>query len=191
VTEQPAFWIVAGINGAGKSTATKSGLYGTCLNPDASAKKIERVVRWPLLANYAAVVYLERVVASSIAIEKSVSVETVLSTQKYLRHVRRAKELGFTVGMAYIALASVELSIERVRERVLAGGHDVPEDKIRERWPRTLDNLAVFAPLLDELHVYDNSDGPPSPPTLIAYKTSGVVVMLHPSRLPEVTKRLT
>jgi predicted ABC-type ATPase len=71
VTERPAFWIVAGINGAGKSTATKSGRYGNCLNPDASAKQIERVVRWPLLANYAAVVYLERVVASSIAIEKS------------------------------------------------------------------------------------------------------------------------
>jgi predicted ABC-type ATPase len=86
VTGQPEFWIVAGVNGAGKSTASSDGSFGKCLNPDAVARKIARVVRLPLLANYLAVVHLERVVARSIEIGESVAVETVLSTPKYLRH---------------------------------------------------------------------------------------------------------
>jgi predicted ABC-type ATPase len=89
--------------------------------------------------------------------------------------------------MVYVALDNVETSIARVRERVAAGGHDVPEVKIRERWERSLDNLAVFAPHLDVLRVLDNSD---SEPTLVAYKSRGAVVVRAPYRLPEITKRL-
>ena len=56
-----------------------------------------------------------------------------------------------------MGLASTELHIARVRSRVARGGHDIPEEKIRERYARSLLNLILVLPKLTELRVYDNS----------------------------------
>ena len=58
----------------------------------------------------------------------------------------------------FAGLVSVELHLERVRRRVARGGHDIPEDKIRERYDRGRENLIRLLPQLTELRVYDNSD---------------------------------
>lgn len=61
--------------------------------------------------------------------------------------------------MWYCGLVSPELHLERVRARVAAGGHDIPEASIRSRYPRALQNLILLMPRLAHLQVYDNSAG--------------------------------
>jgi predicted ABC-type ATPase len=84
----------------------------------------------------------------------------------------------------YVGLTSVELHIARVRRRVAAGGHDIPESKIRERYNGSRINLIRLIPKLTELHLYDNSEeadpltsaGPE--PMLILHLSRGIVVHL-------------
>ena len=201
---QPQLWIIAGLNGGGKSTVAKT-IAGNlipkdCLNPDAVTQGIidwliahkipakNSVVR--TLANWVAVVWVERAVRHAISRGESVSVETVLSTLKYHRHVVRAKSRGYAVGMIYVALSTVDLHIERVRLRVDAGGHNVSTIKIHKRRQLSLDNLFVFEPLVDRLMVFDNSDVFPQPPALVAAKTHGSWKVFAPQRLPEIVDRI-
>jgi len=83
--------------------------------------------------------------------------------------------------MWFCGLASPELHIARVRERVAMGGHDIPEAKIRERYPAALENLIALMPYLAWLQVYDNSAqvdvGQAIPdPVLVAEMESGRLV---------------
>lgn len=109
-------------------------------------------------------------------------VETVLSTDKYLERVRRAKDRGFQVGLTFITLASPELCIERVRQRVEMGGHPVPTDRIVARWSRSIAHLAVFGALADVVHVFDNSEI--ESPHLVAEKAAGLWHWYEPGRIP-------
>ncbi len=91
--------------------------------------------------------------------------------------------------MIYVALLSVAQAIERVRQRKSMGGHDVPEDKIRSRWQRSLDNLGHFTPLVDRLMVFSNASAQGNA-VLVARKREGVVEVLDPDALPELTELL-
>jgi predicted ABC-type ATPase len=158
------------------------------LNPDVLAKKLRHddPEMTENEANLAAVVELEAEVERCIEAGESVLIETVLSTRKYERHVLRARELDRYVGMIYVALPSVEQAIERVRQRKSMGGHDVPEDKIRSRWQRSLDNLVYFTPLVDRLMVFSNASDQ-GDAVLVARKREGVVEVLDADALPELT----
>lgn len=81
----------------------------------------------------------------------------------------------------YCGLASVELHIERVRNRVAVGGHSIPEDKIRQRWVASILNLIELIKCVHEVHVYDNSvsvhHGEAVPdPVLVAHIRNGRLV---------------
>lgn len=80
-----------------------------------------------------------------------------LSGHLHLRVARRAEAQGWSVGLVYIGLGTPELAIERVRERVSRGGHNVPVIDVRRRYARSLRNLANIYPLVDRLLVLDNS----------------------------------
>ena len=67
--------------------------------------------------------------------------ETTLSSNQSLRMMRAAKAPGFKVGLYYVALDSVETNVERVRQRVLKGGHDIPEENIRRRHDGSFEKL--------------------------------------------------
>ena len=69
----------------------------------------------------------------------------------------RAKAAGFNVMGYLVGTSSVEINIDRVRARVKKGGHDVPEEDQRRRYPRTLANMEKLLPLLDLAIVFDNS----------------------------------
>jgi predicted ABC-type ATPase len=88
---------------------------------------------------------------------QSFAVETTLSGNTYLRMMRRAKELGYSVVLMYVGTADVSINIERVRHRVANGGHDVPEADQRRRYPRSFANLRRAFELADEVVLYDNS----------------------------------
>lgn len=166
--DAPALWIIAGPNGSGKSSA-----YGMAsvdqpsgsiwiINPDLLAKRIaDHEVMEPLAANLAAVQRIEAWLDASIDAHQTIGVETVLSTPKYRRLVEHARARGFGINLIYVFLDSVELNIERVRTRVLKGGHDVPEDRIRARRGRSFDQFGWFCEAADRVDVYDNSGARP------------------------------
>ena len=84
-------------------------------------------------------------------------IETTLSGNTYLRMMARAKELGYLVVLLYVGTSDVSINIQRVKIRVLKGGHDVPvEDQLR-RYPRSFANLRKALELADEAIVFDNS----------------------------------
>lgn len=84
--------------------------------------------------------------------------ETTLSTRSYVQTIKQAKNAGYTVSMVYVCLESVALAKERVRYRVLSGGHNIPVDVIERRYFRSLQNLQrLYLPLCDHWIVVDNS----------------------------------
>ncbi|MGH9597263.1 MAG: hypothetical protein ACRD3K_10750 [Edaphobacter sp.] len=87
----------------------------------------------------------------------SFSVETTLSGGTYLRMFARARELGYRTRLFHIGTESVDINIERVRARVLMGGHDVPLDDQLRRYPRSFRNLRSAIELADECVLFDNS----------------------------------
>lgn len=190
------FWIAAGINGAGKSSVVAAeGIADVIgpvrfLNPDLPVPSLRAHLAGVSLeeANLAAVVGVEAIVGLRVGRAETVGVETVLSSDKYLKHVRAARQRGMLVGMVYVALPDVELAIARVRDRRALGGHDVPEASVRARWARTHDNLAAFAPSLDVLFVFSNAD-PAGRPVLVARTTEGGVEVVRRGLLPEIDSR--
>ena len=84
-------------------------------------------------------------------------IETVLSSEKYKSLIALARRANLIFRLVYITTESPHINVERVRQRVLAGGHDVPKDRIISRWHRSMENLCWFAARADRLVVADNS----------------------------------
>lgn len=142
------------------------------INPDLLAKRIsEDEALPPSDANLQAVIRIESWLYASIEAYQTVGVETVLSSDKYRKLVIAAKSKGFQVNLIYVYLRNVELNIERVRLRVKRGGHDVPEDKIRERRMRSFEQFSWFFENADKAYIFDNSGAEPA---LAAWKGWGV-----------------
>ncbi|MFZ4437815.1 MAG: zeta toxin family protein [Syntrophales bacterium] len=88
----------------------------------------------------------------------SFAFETTLSGRMYARHISVWREQGFRVKLLFLRLASPELAIARVRQRVQEGGHNVPEETIRRRFTSGLRNFEeIYRPIVDEWALYDNS----------------------------------
>jgi predicted ABC-type ATPase len=85
--------------------------------------------------------------------------ETVFSDPQgaKLEFLKECQSHGYTVVLVFIGLESAELSLGRVIERVERGGHDVPDEKIETRFPRTFDNLRQAVTFVDEALLFDNS----------------------------------
>jgi predicted ABC-type ATPase len=180
---------VAGPNGSGKSSFYQTLEFEASarsiwiINPDLLTVRIQQVEGLELrAANLQAVKRIETWLEVSIQAHQTIGVETVLSTDKYCRLVLAAKALQFQIRLAYILLDSPERNIERVRMRVEKGGHAVPEDKIVERYARSLAQMPWFLDQADEAWLYDNSD---ISPKLIGRKHAGVIT-LDSDALPQV-----
>jgi predicted ABC-type ATPase len=187
----PSLWLIAGPNGSGKSSlygSDQNAIYGDTniadaahsfwiINPDLLTLRIRSVEqRSTEEANLEAVRRIEAWLKASIDAHQSVGVETVLSTDKYRSLVLAAKEKGFEIRLVYVILRSPDLNIKRVQMRVKKGGHNVPVDKIRERWRRSLEQLPWFLDQADWALLFDNSEEL----RLIGRKANGVV-KLDPS----------
>jgi predicted ABC-type ATPase len=100
----------------------------------------------------------KRLLKRAITERLDFSFETTLGGQSITALLRRALSEKIEVRVWYVGLATPELHIMRVRSRVAAGGHDIPEAKIRERFNNSRSNLVEIMPKLTELRVYDNSE---------------------------------
>ncbi|PTV70226.1 zeta toxin family protein [Agrobacterium pusense] len=154
---QPSCIILGGPNGSGKSSAyAKLKLDGVWINADEIAKELTGTSDGRAAAMAAGRAAIRKL-AAMIATKTSFIYETTLSSQQAVNLMRDAKAAGFSVGLYYVALDSVETNIERVRQRVEAGGHDIPEDDIRRRYAGSLDKLAAALQHADEALLMDNS----------------------------------
>ena len=88
------------------------------------------------------------------------SFETVLSTERNLLLLEKAKACGYEVQCIYVLTSDENINIARVRARRAAGGHDVPEEKIRKRYHRALALLPRLVEVCHKMLIYDNTDKP-------------------------------
>ena len=161
----PNCYIIAGPNGAGKTTFATEFLpqYAHCLefvNPDMIAKGLSPFAP-ELAAARAGRLVLSRIQELAKA-RADFAMETTLSGRTYMSLFRRLKAAGYELHMFFLWLPVPELSLDRIAERVLEGGHNVPEADVRRRFPRATGNLfASYLPLLDTLYFFDNSGSKP------------------------------
>lgn len=85
------------------------------------------------------------------------SFETVMSTERNLLLLQKAKKLGFFIRCIYVLTADVNINVVRVRSRQAAGGHGVPVDKIRNRYGKALKLVPDLVQICDVMHIYDNT----------------------------------
>ncbi len=157
--------IIAGPNGAGKTTFAreylpKEGHCPTFINADLIAEGLS-----PFHPDVAAIrsgrVMLSEIKRHAVA-ERSFAFETTLSGRTYVARIRRWRADGYRVTLLFLALPTAEEAIERVRQRVSQGGHDVPEDVIRRRFVSGWRNFRdVYRHEVDEWFWYDNSNSVP------------------------------
>jgi len=160
--------IVAGPNGSGKTTVFQStiaediGRAVWIINPDLLAARIRAIESLRLRdANLEAVRRIERWLKASVDAHQTIGVETVLSTPKYRKLVRAAKQRRFEIVLVYVMLKSPHLNVARVKLRVRKGGHSVPIKKILSRHARSLRQLPWFIRNSDLALLYDNSGAAP------------------------------
>ncbi len=151
-------WLLAGGNGAGKST-----FYRTALQPRGmalvNADNIARDMAPDSTeeASYAAAQLAEHLRYDLLNKGVSFCFETVFSHPSKIDFIAQAKALGYEVVLVFIHLDNSDLNKARVIQRVSEGGHNVPEEKIESRIPRTLNHIKTALPLADEVYLLDNS----------------------------------
>jgi len=185
----PCIYVLAGTNGAGKSSIAGAMFLaqGTgYFDPDEAARRI--LAANPGLAqaeaNSAAWNQGRRLLERAIAERLNFAFETTLGGRTIPALLGAALSAGVEVRIWYVGLRSAALHIARVRARVAKGGHDIPELAIRDRYDSSRLNLIRLLPRLTELRVYDNSDeanpdaGAAPQPKLLLHVAAGRMVSL-------------
>lgn len=159
----PQVIVLGGPNGAGKTTASAGVLkdllqIGEFVNADTIAAGLAGYA--PERAAMAAGrIMIERLRELSQA-HADFAFETTMASRSFAPFLRSLQaDAGYEVTIVFMFLRSPELAIQRVRARVRRGGHSVPEDVIRRRYARGIQNFVrLYLPLATRFHVYDNSN---------------------------------
>lgn len=190
MTNDPAagavIFVLAGVNGAGKSSIGGAFLRANnrdYFNPDEAARRVlERIGGSVNDANALAWQEGKQRLALAIETRTSFAFESTLGGNTIPRLLRDAAEAGIEVVVWFAGLSTPEQHIARVRARVASGGHDIPEEMIRQRWDSSRRNVIALMPFLTELRVFDNSReidpaaGTIPPPTELLQWTHGAIV---------------
>ncbi|WP_448097275.1 hypothetical protein [Luteibacter yeojuensis] len=160
MTERPVLYVLAGVNGAGKSSIGGYRLRQAGLdwfNPDTFARELVADTGCAQVeANAAAWNEGMRRLDEAMAHGTVYAFETTLGGNTVPAKIADATRTH-DVLMWFCGLSSPERHVARVAARVAAGGHDIPEAKIRERYVAALENLIALLPAIALLQVYDNS----------------------------------
>ncbi len=156
--EHKQLWLLAGGNGAGKSTFYRMALepHGIpFINADVIARQLDPAHSEAV--SYEAARIAETLRGILLQQGRSFCFETVFSHPSKIDFTAQAKAQGYEVILVYIHLQHPQLNQARVVQRVSEGGHPVPAEKIVSRLPRTLQHVRTALPLADRVQVYDNS----------------------------------
>jgi predicted ABC-type ATPase len=158
----PRLLIVAGPNGSGKTTLVRHGVLSAYLdvppasiNPDEVARELTGDGRLTLEMQTC-----DAWLDAEIAAGGSVTVETVLSSDKLKRRVEAARAAGFSIALVYLTLRHPALNVARVQQRHAQGGHDVPSDRVLSQRERSHARFEWFARQADIVLVFDNTAAP-------------------------------
>ena len=160
----PRLFIISGCNGAGKTTASYTLLPEMLecrqyVNSDEFAKGLAPFD--PESASIQASRLMLLRIRYLLKRKEDFSIETTLATRSLLKMIREAQEEGYFVTLMYFWLNSPDLAVERVRARVEAGGHNIPEETIRRRYKTGIRYFFKdYAPLCDRWILADNSQVP-------------------------------
>jgi predicted ABC-type ATPase len=161
-----SIFVLAGCNGAGKSSIGGAALLQSGVrfyNPDEAARTIEaanaQLIPPPTTIEVNAAAWSQGRTLLERAIDRQLdfAFETTLGGRTITELLERAAGAGLAVHIWFAGLRDVELHVERVRQRVARGGHDIPRDKIVERYDASRTNLIRLLPGLASVRVYDNS----------------------------------
>lgn len=174
IPRHPRVYIIAGSNGAGKTTFAREFLLEQVkckefVNADFLAQGFS-----PFAPEIAAIkagrFTLERIRELSKK-KKDFAFETTLAGKTYFQMLKKLKKEGYSIHLYFLWLPKVEIALKRIAERVKRGGHRIPTKAVRRRFKQGIRNLFnLYEPLLDFWIFFDNSV---SPPNLIAVKQEG------------------
>ena len=151
---KPTVLIFAGPNGSGKSTITDGHpIVGIYVNADDIKRHRE-------CTELEAAQEAELLRESLLSSRRDFTFETVLSTERNLILLENAKNSGYRIESVFVLTADAALNVSRIKTRVLQGGHDVPEDKIRNRYDKSLQMIKRLIVLSDEFILVDNTARP-------------------------------
>jgi predicted ABC-type ATPase len=156
--------IIAGPNGAGKTSfanqflAEETGF--VFVNADEAARKLKRHGYSGGAIDVAAGRVVLKLMSQLAFEQRDFVIETTLATRTYARLIPGWRSVGYRVVLNYLRLPSVEHSLERVRKRAAAGGHDIPEATVRRRFSKSASYLEkLYKPLVDEWIVWSSVEG--------------------------------
>ncbi len=160
-SKKPRAIMLAGINGAGKTNASRALLADTLkvmpfVNADAIAQGINGFD--PESAAFEAGRIMVERLRKLVDQRTDFALETTLAARTYAKWVREITAAGYTTHLYYFWLDSADLAVSRVAMRVSTGGHHIPEPTIRQRYGRSLQNLfTLYIPVVTTWKVYDNT----------------------------------
>ena len=149
--KNPEIVVFAGPNGSGKSTFTQ------LLKPPIDYINADEIKKYLKCSDLEAAQLAEKQREEHMEQMREFCFETVLSTERNLKLLERAKRKGYFIRCYYILTADPIINVWRVKARVESGGHDVPEEKIITRYDRALALVKDLIKVCDICHVYDNS----------------------------------
>lgn len=161
----PQVIIIAGPNGAGKTTFASSYLVGprkdfAFVNADEIAREVARSGAPQRLADIRAARMMLGRIDDLVAARADFVFETTLATLSYARKIRAWRRVGYIASLVYLRLPSIEASVERVRRRVMAGGHDIPERVIRRRFGASAAHFEkLYKSIVDRWYIFDSVEG--------------------------------
>ena len=158
MSEGKQLWVLAGGNGAGKSTFYRTQLAPLGLpfvNADILAKEL--YPQSPEEHSYDAAKLATEIRFQLLHEGRSFCFETVFSHPSKIDFVAQAKVLGYEIILVFIHLDTVSLNQARVAQRLSEGGHNVPDEKVASRIPRVLQNIKKTLPLCDQVRILNNS----------------------------------
>lgn len=154
------YTIFAGVNGAGKTSIYKSIYYKRNKNEKRinTDEMVVRIGSWKdnnlqIRCAREAIKLINYYIKNDISFNQ----ETTLSGKSIIKNIKKAKQKGFYVVMNYIGVDNPDIAKERVKIRVLKGGHGIPEHVIERRYYESLSNLKEVLDVCDEINIYDNT----------------------------------
>lgn len=150
----PEIIVFAGPNGSGKTTITRMArTIGVYINADDIKKS-------SLCSDLEAAVKAEELREEMLEKGEDFTFETVLSTDRNIKLLKKAKEKGYFLRCIYVLTSDYKINIARVSMRKSMGGHGVPEEKIKSRYYKALDLIPELVEICDIVHIYDNTNVP-------------------------------
>lgn len=185
----PNVIVIAGANGAGKSTLAPYLLRDTFgiseyVNADTIAEGLSAYS--PETVAVEAGRIMLRQLKIFAAQKTDFAFETTLASRFYGKFLRERQTNDYKFHLIFLYLQSAELAVERVRERVRLGGHNIPETVIRRRYAKGLRNFfEIYQPLADSWRFYDMSENAPA---LVAFKAENELQIVQENLWNQISK---